>query len=173
MQRMLICIFFILNAFSAAAVAQNQNSMGNCSPNIIGGNNKVICPNNSTEGSALDSILASIKPSKCPSLTEDQTRAAVSQLMQAQDRAGERGDRRLRVRFAQEALGLWLCLPDQADPWISEMRDVLIGALGTAEYQVGQTGEGCVLITHAYQSVRRHNNFEAQQLLMRFRCPAN
>ena len=171
-----VTVVVMLAGYPTLAVAQNsanQRSTGNCSPNIVGGNNTVLCPGNSTGANALASILASIKPSRCSSLTEDQTRAEVVPLLRAADQAGMRGDRILRIRFAQQALGLWLCLPDQDDLWISTQRDNLIGALGMAEYQAGQTGEGCVLITYAYQSARRQNDFDAQRLLLSFPCPPN
>ncbi len=118
--------------------------------------------------SPVDQILAPLKPSVCPSYTEDQTRATTSLLLGAADQAGQRGDRSQRVRLAEQAMGLWLCLPDQNDAWIRDIRDQITGSLGTAKFQLGERREGCTLILQAYQRAKQRNDRDSQNLLMMF-----
>jgi hypothetical protein len=118
--------------------------------------------------SPVDQILASIKPAVCPSYTEDQTRAATSRLLQAGDKAGQQGDGRLRVQYAEQALGLWLCLPDQNDTWIRNTGDDIIGTLGAAKFQLGERRDGCALILRSYQRAKQRNDIASQKLALVF-----
>jgi hypothetical protein len=153
----------------------NQNSNGSCSPNIVGGANvTVVCPPGQSQSNvnqlagSLAKILASIKPSTCPSLTEDQTRMEAARLMEASRQATLSDQRLLAVQYDEKALGLWLCLPDQNDPWIKATGATIIGSVGMTKFQVGQTAEGCVLISHSYLIAKQRNDFSAQNFLQKF-----
>jgi hypothetical protein len=152
----------------------NQNSNGSCSPNIVGGANvTVVCPGQSQSGanqlaSSLTKILTSIKPSTCPPLTEDQTRIETARLMEASRQATLSDQRLLAVQDDEKALGLWLCLPDQSDPWVKATGATIIGSVGMTKFQVGQTAEGCVLISYSYLVAKQMNDFNAQNFLQKF-----
>ena len=86
----------VASAGPAIAQSINQRSEGDCSPNIVGGNVTVICP----EG---DTIRARVPG-------DEEMIAALSFI--------NRGNMKFAAEFAEKALSIWSTLPNRNEPFI-------------------------------------------------------